>query len=842
MLSIAKMSSGSAWYYATLAREDYYLKGGEPPGIWWGSGAADLGLSGQVGSEELKSIYQGFAPDGQQLVQNAGSKTRQAGWDLTFSAPKSASTLWSQGDADLRHEIQAAHLEAVKVALAYIQEEVALTRRGKEGIDRETARLVVAIFEHGTSRELDPNLHSHALVMNACTREDGTVGTILSRAFYLHKLAAGALYRAEFAAQLVARLGVRCDLDERGFAFLIEGVSKVLNKIFSKRRDAIEERLKSRGVESAAAAAAAALDTRLNKGEIPSREKLFEIWRAVGKTLGFDPGQALGRENRTLNSPREFEKVLNESLENITASDGHFTKRELLRQVSIKAQARCLSGSFVRAQLREALEHSKEIRALGEWKGDTRYTTRSVLDLEKELIKSADRLKEGRVHGASDKIIARAIANAEKTLNEEQMEAVRHVTRKAAGLRSIEGLAGTGKTSTLAVARAALQKAGYSVLGAATSAKAAREMEEGAGIVSLTIESLSFRMHPTLGYRVYHHVRQLARAALHKPTFKLKPLKLRKNTVLVLDEAAMISTRELAKLVAAVEKGGGMLITVFDRKQLQAIGPGGGAAFLADRHGKAELTTIIRQKNERDIDAVKSFASGNAEEALQNLAERGKVHVAKDRESALAKLVSDWTLKEHGKREGALIFVGTRAEAMEANERCQAARLRDGELSGKCVSLTGASLYQSDRVLFTKNSKELGVQNGSLGTVTGFKSHGRIAIVKLDSGTTVQVPLKSYKSLELGYAVTTHKGQGTTVDNAYILAGGSMQNRELTYVQASRARESTQLYTDKHEAGKELSDLAKQMSKSQEKTLAHDVLARQEHESESQQIKKGLHI
>ena len=842
MLSISKMSSGSAWYYTTLAREDYYLKGGEPPGIWWGSGAADLGLSGQVGSAELKALYQGFAPDGRQLVQNAGSKDRQSGWDLTFSAPKPVSTLWSQGDADLRHEIQAAHLEVVKTALAYVQEEVALTRRGKAGIDKESARLIVAIYEHGTSRELDPNLHSHALVMNACKREDGTDGTILSKPFYQHKLAAGALYRAELAAQLVTRLGVRCGLDERGFAFLIEGVSQELNKIFSKRREAIERRLESRGLESASAAAVSALATRMIKGEIPSREKLFPMWRAVGKALGFDPGQALGREHRTINSLPEFEKVLHESLENITASEGHFTKKELLRQVSIQAQGRCLSGSFIRAQLREALEHSKEIRALGDWRGDFRYTTRSVLDLEKELIKSADSLKEKRVHGASDKIIARAIENAAKPMTEEQKEAVRHVTRKEAGLRSLEGLAGTGKTSTLAVAREALEKAGYSVLGAATSAKAAREMEEGAGIKSATIESLTFRMHPTMGYRVYHHMRQLARAAMHKPTFKLKPLKFNKNTVLVLDEAAMISTRELAKLVTAVEKGSGMLITVFDRKQLQAIGPGGGAAFLADRHGKAELTNIVRQKNQRDIEAVRAFASGRADEALQNLAERGKVHVAKNREAALSKLISDWAVNDYGKREGALIFVGTRAEARDANERCQAARLRNGEIAGKCASLAEASLYQSDRVLFTKNSKTVGVENGSLGTVTGLKSGSSIAVVKLDSGVTVQVPLKSYKSLELGYAVTTHKGQGTTVDNAYILAGGSMQNRELSYVQASRARESTQLYTDRHEAGKNLSGLAKQMNKSQEKTLAHDVLTRQQQEGESLQIKKGVQI
>jgi len=841
-MSPSAMASGSLAYYLNLAREDYYLNGGEPPGIWWGQGAKALGLSGQVERKDLHALFRGFLADGRELVQNAGAKDRQPGWDLTFSAPKSVSTLWSQGDEALRREIQAGHFEAVKAALAYLEEELKLTRRGERGTERELARLIVATFEHGTSRDLDPNLHTHALVMNACLREDGTPGTILSKPFYELCHLLGALYRTELAAQLEARLGVRCCLAEGAFAFSIEGVTERLNKFFSKRRDAILEKLHSWGCESAAAAASATIATRKTKREIPPRSALFAAWKEVGLAFGFVLEQVLGHKRRNQDDPQEFKKALDKALERITSSKSHFKATDLMEAVAIEGQARCLSAGFVREQVRGALEHSKEIRPLGEWDGKARYTTRAVLAAEKELIQAADRLKDYHAHGVSDKFVSAAILNAEKPLTDEQKEAVRHLTKRESGLRSLEGWAGTGKTSTLALAREALEKGGYRVIGATVSAKAARELHEGAGINSLTLRALQYRMNPPVDYQVEHHLRQIGRAILQKPTFKLEPFKFDKKTALVLDEAAMISTQELAKLVSAVEKGGGMVITVFDRKQLQAIGPGGGAAFLADRHGKANLTSIVRQKNPMDVEIVKAFASGKATEAIQSLEQRGMLHVAKDRDAAMARLVSDWTDASYGKRERALIFAGTRAEVAEVNKRCQAARSRAGELGKDKFSQGDLTLYKGDRVLFTKNSRELGVDNGTLGTVLALQPRQKIATVKLDSGEIVQIPLKTYKDLQLGYAVTVHKGQGTTVDDAYLLVGGRMQDRELTYVQASRAKLATRLYTDQHEAGKNLTGLAKQMSKSHEKTLAHEVLARQEREREALRIKLMLKI
>jgi ATP-dependent exoDNAse (exonuclease V) alpha subunit len=366
-------------------------------------------------------------------------------------------------------------------------------------------------------------------------------------------------------------------------------------------------------------------------------------------------------------------------------------------------------------------------------------------------------------------------------------------------------------------------------------------MQDGAGIKSYTIAKLQLMLSPDLVGTLKHHVKQIGRAALGKPTYKLNPLEFDRRTVLVLDEAAMISTRELADLTAKIERAGGMLITVFDRRQLQAIGNGGAAAFLADRHGKAELNQIVRQRSETDVDIVKAFASGKSTDALAKMKEQGNVHIAKSKDAALTKLIADWSVNEQGRRGESLIFVGTRAEALEANKRCQAARLRDKEIAERGISLGSYSVHQGDRVMFTKNSKPMDVQNGTLGTVVGLKRFSGIASVRLDSGKVVAVPLKSYGHLQLGYAVTTHKGQGTTVNNAYLLVGGGMQNQEMSYVQASRARHSTRLYSSRQEAGKKLAQLAKQMAKSEQKTLAHEVLAKQQKKNH-QKIEQKISI
>jgi len=330
MLTVSAMSSGQEEYYLEIAREDYFFDGGEPLGLWHGQGAKAFGRFGTVEKEQLRQFFEGYAPDGTRPIvqlKNWKDRKRQAGWDLTFSVPKSVSVLWSVAGADLRKQIQEAHLEAVRAALAYLEDVASFTRRGKGGHIVEKAKLVIATFEHGTSRALDPQLHTHCLVVNACVREDGTTGAILSKPLYQAKMAAGALYRAELSNQLEARL--RLLLEREKTWFEVVGVPKPLMEESSKRRQQIKDALARYGAWSAKAAAIAALDTREVKGHV-ARSDLFAAWQKTGRAHGFTREQVLRlpvRQEPRMDTMTERAKAaVASALKRITEQHAHFAK------------------------------------------------------------------------------------------------------------------------------------------------------------------------------------------------------------------------------------------------------------------------------------------------------------------------------------------------------------------------------------------------------------------------------------------------------------------------------------------------------------------------------------
>ena len=282
--------AGAAGYYTALARDDYYTQGGEPAGQWFGQGAAALGLSGTVDDAALRHVLHGFDGAGAAArVQGAGAD-HYAGWDLTFSAPKSVSVLWATtDDPAVRAAIRDAQQAAVAATLAFVERQCAYTRRGHDGTEREkVAGLAVATFEHSTSRAQDPQWHTHCLIANLAPREDGTCGTLDGRPLFRWKMALGALYRAELAEQLQARLPVEIERDGSGFA--IRGVPEAVQAQFSKRAEQIQEWLAERGYHGAKAAQLAVLDTRQTKAEI-DRPALFARWQDEGRAAGWGPEQ-----------------------------------------------------------------------------------------------------------------------------------------------------------------------------------------------------------------------------------------------------------------------------------------------------------------------------------------------------------------------------------------------------------------------------------------------------------------------------------------------------------------------------------------------------------------------
>ena len=274
-------------YYGHLGRDDYYLRGGEPPGRWAGEAAARLSLDDPVIRSEFEAALNGIDPKtGARLAALGGRHLNHAaGWDMTFSAPKSVSVAWALSDAGERLEIERAQRSAVAAATRHLEQTAGWARRGKGVALREpTAGLLLAKFDHHVSRELDPQLHTHVFVFNVAPRKDGTWGAIISRELYKAQKQAGAVYRAALAA----------DLERQGYAitrsaesFRIAAVPRQVERAFSKRRLAIEAAAEAHGYRSAKGMELAALRTRQAKREV-RHEALFDTWRAEARALKFE--------------------------------------------------------------------------------------------------------------------------------------------------------------------------------------------------------------------------------------------------------------------------------------------------------------------------------------------------------------------------------------------------------------------------------------------------------------------------------------------------------------------------------------------------------------------------
>ncbi|MCI0534448.1 MAG: relaxase domain-containing protein [Verrucomicrobiales bacterium] len=771
MLSVSKAikSAGQGEYYLSLAAtDDYYLgDGGEPPGFWLGRGAEALGLRGTLAADDFRHLLQGRSPDGQQkLVHNADSANRRAGWDLTWSVPKSVSVAWSQADPLTRAQIEACLRRAVHAGVGYLESLGVVSRRGEDGVVRESARLVFAGFEHSTSRAQDPQLHVHTILINIGVRPDGSTGTLEPREIYRHQLAAGALFRAELAAQLEERLNFRARRHERSFE--VVGVPPTLIEHFSKRRAEIEAALREMGLAGAKASEVAALATRVTK-QARSRQDLFAEWRDAGRTYDWtakELGWLLDAQWPERNREAEASAAGNSALTTLTDQQSTFTRRDLVQHLAQEGQGRGLGASEV-LRLADLLVCEPEIVRLGGYRGEMHWTTKEVLALEQSILTNAEAMRareQSLPHSA--KLVAAAVDH-HSHLSDEQRRALQFLCESRSSLRLVQGLAGTGKSTLFAVAREVWQEQGLLVQGAAPSGKAAQELQSATGIPCQTVHRLLMALRrgdQTLGER----------------------------TVLVVDEAAMVGTRELAGLFEFCRSSGAALVLCGDPRQLQAVSLGGIFPELVRRHSASELNEIQRQREPWARQAVKDFAFGRADRALPAYAERGFVSEALDHRTALERLVADWKEQALHDPRQAVMLAATNADVLALNRRAQEERILAGCLGRTGLRVGQESLFPGDRVLFTRNSAPLGVCNGDLGTVSS--TEGSSLTVELERGYKVTCDTRLYSHLQLGYAFTTHKAQGMTTEQSFILASGSMINQELAYVQASRASGDSHWY------------------------------------------------
>ncbi|MNS37673.1 ATP-dependent RecD-like DNA helicase [compost metagenome] len=387
------------------------------------------------------------------------------------------------------------------------------------------------------------------------------------------------------------------------------------------------------------------------------------------------------------------------------------------------------------------------------------------------MLRASDRLENQPHHAITERSsrAARAeMAALGRPLGDEQVLAVAHAL-SAGCLAAVVGYAGTGKSTALGVARAAWEAEGYRVVGAALSGIAAENLEKGSGIPSRTLASLEYAW---------------ARDRDH----------LTRDDVLVIDEAGMVGTRQMRRVLDAAERGGAKVVMVGDPEQLQAIEAGAPFRRLVERHGAMEITEVRRQRDEWQRAATRELATGRTQAAIERYDAAGAVHGHDTRDEARRALVADWMAdRARDPAASQMLLAYTRADVAELNRLAREVLRAAGSLGpDQAVETTKGerAFAAGDRVMFLRNERSLGVKNGTLGTLTAL---GRSEMaVRLDDGRNLRFDRKEYADLTHGYAATIHKMQGATVDRAYVLASRHM-DRHAAYVAMTRHRDATKL-------------------------------------------------
>ncbi len=399
----------------------------------------------------------------------------------------------------------------------------------------------------------------------------------------------------------------------------------------------------------------------------------------------------------------------------------------------------------------------------------TKYTTRELIRLEAEMANRAMWLSQRSSHGVRKPVLEATFAHHER-LSDEQKVAIEHVAG-VERIAAVIGRAGAGKTTMMKAAREAWEAAGYRVVGGALAGKAAEGLEKEAGIVSRTLSSWELRWDQGRG-------------------------QLDDKTVFVLDEAGMVSSRQMATFVEAVAKAGAKLVLVGDPEQLQPIEAGAAFRAIADRIGYAELETIYRQREQWMRDASLDLARGNVGKALAAYQSNGKMNGSELKANAVTNLISDWN-REYDPAKSTLILAHLRRDVRMLNELARTKLIERGIIEQGFTFKTAdgvRSFAAGDQIVFLKNESSLGVKNGMLGKVME-AAPGRIVAVIGDGEHRAQVTVEQrfYNNVDHGYATTVHKSQGATVDRVKVLASLSL-DRHLTYVAMTRHREDLGVY------------------------------------------------
>lgn len=825
---------------------------GGPLPFWFGGGAVELGLSGVCSPKEVGHLSEGHHPaTGAPLVKGAG-RAHVMGADLTFSCPKDVSVLFAGADAKLQADIVRAMHGSVKEALGYAQS-IAITRHGKGGAIKQLAKSVVAsVYTHFASRALDPQLHAHAFLFNVGQRQDGSWSALEHKAQFEHQKATGILFRVELAHRLSV-LGF--EVHAADGLFTVDGISQAQREALSKRSRELQEALDAQGGrQDAASKKAAALATRSRKDEPPLKD-LIAKFSADAKNLGLTPAVIAGLRGNI--KTQEFHLDHQALLDGLTLSNSVFSKQDVLRAICTEAMSHW-SASQCLEEL-ERLIKSPHLVHLAQTDTLTQvYTSKRMLTLESDISREVEIGKSSKVHQIDASRVDSAFDALQKELTtkvgvkvnlDEQRAAAHHICYQTGTHAFVEGWAGTGKTTLLKAVAEVYRREGYGLVGTALSASAALNLERETDIRSSTLAGLLL-------------------------SIENGSMKLTAKSVVVLDEAGLVNSELFGVLQKHVVNAGAKLVAIGDPKQLQPIEAGGIFKSLIAKHGAAQVSRIQRQKTDispllkyleskgaksipgvvkdqakaiwalpedarvraidelatldpkvaRAIDrwrarfdhqwlrsAVQSFATGQAQEALELMQEHSCLHLISDKESAQNALISDWSTHKAALADKAII-AATRADVGALNLKARSALVAQGVVLDAKGMETLVKLRDEteelrrfapgDRMVFTKNDRTLGLVNGLIGTVQSIRQRadGTHLVVELDNANAsgqrlISVPM-IFGFFDHAYCLTNHKAQGKTVDTAFVFVDPRFADREWSYVAASRSKHGTHLYVD----------------------------------------------
>lgn len=871
MLTISKpLSSGQAQAYHreefANAGDNYYSEGDRVRGEWHGKLAEEWGMKGEVDEKQFGRLANGQHPvTGAQLVQHRaameyvnerGETVRtmehRAGWDATFSAPKSVSlTALVGGD----ERVRIAHQESVEVALDELERYVQ-ARVGGNHPAETTGKWIAAKFEHDSSRPVDgyaaPQLHTHVVLFNMTERQDGDVRALQPRELFRSQQYATAIYRAELALRLT-NLGYEIEQSAHG-APEIRGYSKEYLDASSPRRQQIKEHLNQQGLIGAEPAQIAAHRTREAKVDITHGE-MQRQHREMAEKYGNQP-ERIVHEAQTrfqgIEQPDEgrMQHVAQQSVlysiqknfEREAVSD----ERDLMRDALRRSMGDAPIGRIRQAFEREIGDRTLLPKDQGRPGPSRSFTTDEMIDLERENIRF---MRAGQNHSPVLVTLEtrQQIDHDFHHLSNSQRVALGEILRSQDQITGLEGAAGAGKTTSLAAIREAADRDGYQVQGFAPTSGAARKLQE-AGIQASTLQ---------------HH---LARDTDSNSNGK---------RLYVVDESSLASTRQINEFLQGLQRQDRVLL-VGDVRQHEAVEAGRPYHQLQEAGMRTVyLDEIIRQKDPALKEAVEQLVRGEVRDAVGNLDRQDRVHEIEGRHERLQAIAHDYARKPEGtlvvspdnesRRELNLLIHRTMQEIGQVQSQERTVRIleprqdltgadrawaeryqlddilryshgskvlgmRSGEYStviavdpkqnlltverqhGERITydprrLQGVSVYveterqfsEGDRIQFTAPAKDLEVANRELGTLVRLTSDSNMT-VRTDCGHLVEVDLSKHPHLDYGYAMTSHSSQGQTADRVLIHvdteAGTQLVNSRMAYVAISRGRYDSQIYTD----------------------------------------------